>query len=138
MIGYDQYTTLAYPYKYPIGSITFATTEYIMKKLEQFEEEGLYTFEDKEEIIRFLIKNPDLIQELYSAHQLICKVFGECNIDVKLYKDPEENTEEILIVIKSKNPPEKILELYERLFEDWYIKIMDKVFPRLDYTVETT
>ena len=50
----------------------------------------------------------------------------------------EENTEEILIVIKSKNPPEKILELYERLFEDWYIMIMDKVFPRLDYTVETT
>lgn len=138
MIGYDQYTTLAYPYKYPIGSITFATTEYIMKKLEQFEEGGLYTFEDKEEIIRFLIKNPDLIQELYSAHQHICKVFGECNIHVKLYKDPEENTEEILIVIKSKNPPEKILELYERLFEDWYIKIMDKVFPRLDYTVETT
>jgi len=96
-----------------------------------------YVFVDKEKIIDFLFANSDLIPILLEAPKYIYEIFGQnVPIDLELYSDPEEEWDELFIVIKSPYSAEKAIELEKKLFDEWFINIIDKINNRLNFTEE--
>jgi len=95
-----------------------------------------YIFENPEEIKRFLVNNEDLIEILFSATDHIREIFGNVPVYLELHHDPEEDWDELFIVIKTNYPAEKAVELESKLFENWFVKVLDKVKGRLNFTEE--
>jgi len=98
--------------------------------------ETKYIFMNPEEIKMFLLSNTDLIGILIDAPEHIRRIFGEVPIYLKLTHDPEENWDELFIVIKTSYSPEKAVELENKLFDEWFINVIDKVNTRLNFTEE--
>jgi len=98
--------------------------------------EDIYNSKISEEIKKFLISNEDLIQILSDAQEHIYRVFGRVPISLELHHDPEEGWDELFIIIKTQLPPEKAVNLENRLFEEWFVDILDKVEGRLNFTEE--
>jgi len=106
-----------------------------LKKISQLER--LYYFHNPDEIKRFLLTHDYLIEYLFEAYDRIRRIWGE-NIEVHLeYEiDHEEEWDELFIVIKSLYPTEKAIELERKLFDEWFVHIMDKVNNKLNFTEE--
>ncbi|OSS41655.1 hypothetical protein DESAMIL20_1208 [Desulfurella amilsii] len=98
--------------------------------------ENIYIFKNSKEIKMFLISNDDLIQILLGAQEHIYKVFGQVPIYLELYHDPEEEWDELFILIKTQHSPEEAVNLENQLFEEWFASILDKVSGRLNFTEE--
>ncbi len=95
-----------------------------------------YILKTPNEIKRFLMANRDLLPILVEGYIRIIEIFGYFPIYLELHSDPEEEWEELFIVIKTKHPAEKALELEKALFEEWFVDVMDKVSGRLNFTEE--
>ncbi|MEO1784159.1 hypothetical protein V4762_03670 [Thermodesulfobium sp. 4217-1] len=95
-----------------------------------------YNFEDYENVCKFLLNNKDLITVLESSIEEIRDIFGNSQVFLEIDNDPEEEFEELFIVIKSNFDANKVIELKEKFFYDWFVKIIDKVGNRLNFTVE--
>jgi len=90
-----------------------------------------------EEIECFLKKYPFLVSVLIEAKQKISSIFGETSKTIlELNKDPEEDFEEIFIVIKSSFDSEKARELMDKLDEEWFLKRIDETKGKLNITEE--
>jgi len=98
--------------------------------------ENIYIFKNSKEIKMFLISNYDLIQILLDAQKHIYKVFGQVPIYLELYHDPEEEWDELFILIKTQYSPEEAVNLENQLFEEWFASILDKVSGKLNFTEE--
>ena len=98
--------------------------------------ENEYIFKNPEEIKRFLINNEDLIEILFFAIGYIHKIFGDVPVFLELHHDPEVEWDELFIIIKSNYPPEKAVELEDKFFEQWFVRVLDKVKGRLNFTEE--
>jgi len=96
----------------------------------------IYIFKNPQEIKMFLLSNRDLIEILVSAPEHIRRIFGNVPIYLELHHDPEEDWDELFIVIRSNYSPRKASELKNMLFDEWFIYIIDKVATRLNYTEE--
>jgi len=97
----------------------------------------IYTFENPYDIIKFLWTNQFLIEILFEAQEQIKKIFGEeIILDLELHHDPEENWDELFIIIKSSYSAEKAVELEKKLFEDWFVYRMDSTKGKLNITEE--
>ena len=96
----------------------------------------VYILEDPNEIKRYLLANKDLIPILVEGYERITKIFGNVPLYLELHSDPEEGWEELFIVIKTSYPTEKAFELENKLFEEWFVGIMDKLNGRLNFTEE--
>jgi hypothetical protein len=62
--------------------------------------------------------------------------FLDNTIYLELYSDPEEEWDELFIVIKSPYSAEEAIELEKKLFDEWFVNIIDKVNNRLNFTEE--
>lgn len=120
-----------YNYKKTIeNSITLQT----LKWIEILEKS--YIFNNPKEIKRFILANMYLIEILLEAPQHIYQIFGNFPIYLELHHDPEEDWDELFIVIKTNYPPDKAVELEEKLFEEWFIKVLKKTNGKLNFTEE--
>lgn len=106
----------------------------VQKQIESLK--NIYIFQNPEEIIQFLLSNKDLIEILLEAHKYIFKIFGKVPIYLELHQDPEEDWDELFVVISSMETAEQIIELEERLFKTWFDKIIKKVGNRLNFSIE--
>jgi len=104
---------------------------YFYNVLEQIEKS--YILENPREVKEYLLDNNDLIPIVNEAPEYINRIFGYVPIFLELHHDPEENWDELFIVIKTNYPPEKAVELEIKLFDEWFINIMDKVGNRLNF-----
>jgi len=95
-----------------------------------------YNINNPEEIKEFLLSNRDLIEILISGYEHIRRIFGDVPLYLELHSDPEENWDELFIVIKSYYPAEKAIELENKLFEEWFADVIDKVGTRLNFIEE--
>lgn len=96
-----------------------------------------YKFVDNEEEIVSFVEKHHLLGILLEAVREIRRVFGkEILLELELHRDPEEEWDELFIVIKTNYPPEKAVKLEEKLFYEWFIKIIDKVNNKLNFTEE--
>jgi hypothetical protein len=109
-----------------------------LEKTDVIEEiEEIYEFSDKERVRNFILQNKDLIRVLKEAPEHIYKIFGKnVKLSLELHSDPEENWDELFIIIKSSHSAEKAHELGKRLFREWFIKIIKKVGNRLNFSEE--
>lgn len=95
-----------------------------------------YIFINEKEIEDFLWRNKELIEILFEAPSNISEVFGEVPLYLELHHDPEEDWEELFIVIKSSYNPEEAVALMDKLGEKWFLNIIDKVGNKLCITEE--
>ena len=99
--------------------------------------EAIYEFVDPERITDFLRANPDLIPFLQEAPKHIYRIFGKnVRLFLELHSDPEEEWDELFIVIKSPYSPKKARALMDKLGEEWFLDVLDKVGNRLCITEE--
>lgn len=99
--------------------------------------EILYNFENPMDVKRFLLTNKSLIEIVFEAHRQIKRIFvEEINLFLELHHDPEEDWEELFIVIKSPYAPIKTRELMDDLDRSWFLDIMDKTQGKLCITEE--
>lgn len=96
-----------------------------------------YELSNEEDIINFISENMFLMKILSEAPKNIYKVFGR-NIKLKLEleTDPEEGWQEIFIVIKSPYSPKEAFDLEKKLFNEWFVDVMDKVGNKLNFIEE--
>ena len=95
-----------------------------------------YTLKNPEEVRIFLSSNSDIIPYLMEAPFEIYRIFGQVPIYLELHHDPEEEWDELFIVIKTDYAAEKAVELEDRLFKEWFSEILDKVKGRLNFIEE--
>lgn len=89
--------------------------------------EDFYLFRNPEEVKVFLLANDYLIEILFEAHWQIKRIFGGgVTTYIELHRDPEEEFEEIFLVIKSIYSPEEARELMDQLDEKWFLDVMNK------------
>jgi len=87
----------------------------------------------------FLKENEFLVKILKEAHKNIETIFGaSVNLCLKLCADPEEDFEELFVVIKSTHNSEEALHLLSKLDESWFLKVVDSTRGKLNITVEPT
>lgn len=90
---------------------------------------------DKKEIEAFVINN-QLTNYLWEAFAHIRRIFGNtAQLFLELNDDPEGNFGELFIVIKTSHEIEKSLQLLERLDQEWFLSIVNKVGNTLNITV---
>ena len=97
---------------------------------------NLYVLENSQKIFKFLKDNNDLMRILKLAPYYIKNVLGSCPLYLELHNDPEENWDELFIIIKTPLGPENALEKEKKLFDIWFSNIINKVGNRLNYAVE--
>ncbi len=98
--------------------------------------EKRYIFENTQEIISFLLLNKDLLNVLLEAPYYIEHVFGRVPLYLELHSDPEENWDELFIVIKTNLPAKEAVKREMQLFDLWFSNVIQKVGNRLNYTEE--
>ncbi len=97
----------------------------------------IYNLVNRETIMSFLKENAFLIKILKEARKNIEAIFGtSVHLHLQLHADPEEDFEELLIVIKSIYDPEETLDLLNELDKSWFVKVMDSAQGKLNITVE--
>jgi len=98
---------------------------------------GIYEFSNIEEIRNFIMQNNYLVNILNEAPENIYRIFGRSiKLILELHSDPEEEWDELFIVIKSPYTAEKAVALERKLFNEWFVHIMDKVNNKLNFTEE--
>ncbi|MHA1278054.1 MAG: hypothetical protein ACTSQ8_12765 [Candidatus Helarchaeota archaeon] len=115
-------------------SVESSIYRFLQNAIEYIEE--IYIFKNPIEIKSFLISNEDLIQILLDAQEHIHRVFGQTPIYLELHHDPEEEWDELFIVIKTQYSPEEAVSRENQLFEEWFAGILDNVGGRLNFTEE--
>lgn len=98
--------------------------------------ETIYFFENYNDIMQFLRSNLDLVPLLVEAPIYIYHIFGGVPIYLELHSDPEENWDELFIVIKTALPAEEAVKREMQLFDLWFSNVIRKVGNRLNYTEE--
>ncbi len=99
--------------------------------------ENYYIIDNYDEILMFLLTNDFLINILLEATQPIRKVFGESiKIHLNLHSDPEENYDELFIVIKNRFNPNKALKCMDELDLIWFDKIDNNTQGKLNIIEE--
>jgi len=98
---------------------------------------SLYSLRNEEAIVEFLSQNRDLMEYLLDAPAKIREIFGDdVKLELELHTDPEENWDELFIVIVTSVSPKEVIEMERQLFKEWFGKIVDKIGGRLNYTSE--
>jgi ADP-ribosylglycohydrolase len=101
--------------------------------------ESIYNFANRQGIVSFLKENEFIVRILKEAHKNIETIFGaSVNLYLKLCADPEEDFEELFVVIKSTHNSEEALRLLSKLDESWFLKVVDSTQGKLNITVEPT
>jgi hypothetical protein len=96
-----------------------------------------YEFSNIEEIRNFIMQNNYLVNILNEALENIYRIFGRgIKLILELQSDPEEEWDELFIVIKSPYTAEKAVALERELFDEWFVHIIDKVSNKLNFTEE--
>jgi hypothetical protein len=127
-------TSLTYPNLIVIDN---STTLGLERKDILDELKGAYEFSNIEEIRNFILQNSYLVDILKEAPENIYRIFGKSiKLILELHSDPEEDFEELFVVIKSPYAPQKARELMNELDRTWFLNIMDKTQGKLCITEE--
>lgn len=96
-----------------------------------------YVFEKEDEVDSFISSNSHVLRTLQEAPSEIKKVFGnDVQLILEVLDDPEENTKELFIVIKSKFNAKDGRTRLNYLIDDWFIDLIDEVGGKLNITEE--
>ncbi len=98
----------------------------------------VYFFKQTKEIETYLWNNRFLPDILFDAYEQIINIFGKnVELHLELHRDYEEEFEELFIVIKSMLKPTHMLDLLDKLDEEWFLDISNTTKGKLNITVES-
>jgi hypothetical protein len=131
-------TIRSYPIEKPKVIKAILENSYYLLPIKVIEElKKDYIFVEPERILKFLLANRDLILILQEVPEYIYGIFGPSVLNyLELHSDPEEEWDELFIVIKSPYTAEKAVALERELFDEWFVHIMDKFSNKLNFTEE--
>ena len=99
--------------------------------------EGLFTLTKQREVKAFLLNHDYLIEVLREAYRQIRQTFGKAvELYLELHHDPEEDFEELFVIVKGIYNPEEALNLLDNLDNRWFLDVLDKTEGNLNITVE--
>ncbi|MGK7900011.1 MAG: hypothetical protein AB4352_01105 [Hormoscilla sp.] len=107
-----------------IGTLNMGTG-----KIKQLQE--IYSFKDREpgEVLQFIEKYPFLISLLLEAPDKVREFFPDAGLALKVNIDPEsysEDSNELLLLIKSDIDPEESVDILEELDYAWGLDISSR------------
>ncbi len=92
---------------------------------------------EEDEINKFLEENKYLYPILAEAPDEISSVFGtDTKISLELHRDPEEDWEELFIVIKSPYSTKEAARREKKLTEEWFLGKLQSTKGKLNITEE--
>ena len=101
----------------------------------------IYQFRDGGEasaIAQFLMQQPFLLSLLVEASEEIEQIFEpDVRLFLELEEDPEEDFDELFIVIQTDKEGEEALALLSELDETWFLEVLPRARNLLNLTVET-
>jgi len=96
-----------------------------------------YILDNPEEIEKFLRDNQNLIDVILDAYDHIKRVFGDYPIHLELYIDHEyPDWKTLFIIVKTDYTSEKVIELENKLMEEWWLKLDEDIRMKLVFTEE--
>ncbi|MEK7702400.1 MAG: hypothetical protein AAB317_00365 [Nitrospirota bacterium] len=95
-----------------------------------------YIFDNPMAVNRFLVENDYLLAILFEAPGYIQDIFGPVPIHLELHRDPEEDWEELFIVIKSPYSAAEAVRRERQLAQAWFLKRMKDTRGNLNFTEE--
>ncbi|MBV9020754.1 MAG: hypothetical protein JOZ71_08565 [Ktedonobacteraceae bacterium] len=99
--------------------------------------EAVYSFRNKQKILRFLETKQFLILLLLEARFHIAKFFPGSEVFLEIDTDPEAPTDEQLVAfIATSLPSNEALARLKQLDEDWWLNALDRAQGKLCITVE--
>lgn len=100
--------------------------------------ERLYIFQNSAEVKKFLWNYNLIIDTLFEAYKQIKIIFGEnmAEIYLELNRDPEEDVEELFIIVKTNLSPDQSLALLNKLDEAWWLYIDYEIRKILEIDIE--
>lgn len=106
--------------------MTSSTLNLRTGQIKQLQE--IYSFKDREpgEVLQFIEKYPFLIPLLLEAPDKVREFFPDAGLALKVNIDPESYSEEsndLLLLIKSDIDPEESVDILEELDDAWWIKV---------------
>ena len=97
-----------------------------------------FKFLEPAQISTFLFQNDFLLDIIEESYDTIREVFGNYpQLYLDIYEDPEEDAEELFIIIERVHPPEESLKLLNLLDETWFLDVIDQTRGKLNITVES-
>lgn len=123
-------------FKYTNDEEETSVTLLPLKSIEELNK--LYLFSSPVEVKYFILNNDYLIDILFEADKKIKTIFGEnIKIDLEFDRDPEEDFEELFVVIKSTYEPKIARNLMNRLIQEWFLGVIDKTNGKLNIIEES-
>lgn len=99
--------------------------------------DDLYSYRNRADVVNFLWTNPFLVDFLFQAHRQIRVYFhAGSEICLDLHRDPEEDYDELFVVIMSPYSSQKARELMSRLRKEWFLDALDRTQGKLCITEE--
>ena len=98
---------------------------------------NVFEFKNPDEIRKFILQNRELVEVLLEGVDEIYRIFGsDIRLQLELHNDPEEKWDELFIVIKSSYTAREAVELERKVFNEWFVYVMDKVNNKLNFIEE--
>ena len=106
--------------------MTSSTLNIRIDQIKQLQE--IYTFKDRErgEVLQFIEKYPFLMPLLLEAPDKVREFFPDAGLALKVNIDPEsysEESDDLLLLIKSDIDPEESVDILEELDYAWWTKV---------------
>lgn len=84
--------------------------------------ERRYTFNNPDEVKRFLLMHDYLIGPLFEVRKHVGEVFGTgAEVCLEVDRDPEEDFEGLSAIVKTNLSPELSLDLLDKFDEEWFL-----------------
>jgi hypothetical protein len=97
----------------------------------------MLVIKNPDEIREFILQNEGFLEVLLEGVGEIYRIFGSnIRLQLELHNDPEEKWDELFIVIKSSYTAREAVELERKVFNEWFVHVMDKVNNKLSFIEE--
>ncbi len=95
-----------------------------------------YVFDNPQEIEDFLLANNDLADVLLSGVPYIIQSFGDVLKRLEYYRDLDERTGKLVIIIQSRFETEENMQRQNKLITEWFAKLPRSIRKKLSIETE--
>jgi len=97
-----------------------------------------FDLRESENAAEFLRKDSSVIPILLEGYSVITQpdLFPTAKLGLTVYSDPEDGTEQLIIIIPTKYSPQDALLRYEQLKRDWWSKTLRRYHGKLGIKLE--
>jgi hypothetical protein len=91
----------------------------------------IYKFDHPDEVSSFISSNSFLNDILLEAPRHIYEFFGQVELHLDVFSDPDDNTKELVVLIDSPYPVDESIRREKQLYKDWFFSKLQGVRGKL-------